>query len=260
MSSLDKRRDDVAKTQNARADLFLFSRKTQIEKEIQTLLRNKTINMIDSSLQLSLLRRVIVLLSTLIVKKAMNVELKEMNKRFRSIEQNINKTTTTIESYAATTKTNSRLEENTTTIELAKFINLNQQRQLNELKKSKTFIYKIKKKDEKTDIKALFIKKLIKRIIRAEKHKENVLTIKRLFNENIKILARSTKTKQRLKRNKTLLKDVVSTTFLSRRIFEIMIHDVKMKSINTQNQQTAIKHIVRQNALMHSNLKIARMI
>ncbi len=260
MSSLDRRRDDVARTQNACADLFLFSRKAQIEKEIQTLLRDKTINMIDLNLQLSLLRRVIVLLSTLIANKAMNVKFKKMNKRFRSIEQNIKKTTTAIESYVATTKTSSRHEENATTIELAKFINLNQQRQLNELKKNKTFIYKIRKKDEKTNIETLFIKKLIKRIIRAEKHKKNVFIIKRLFSENIKILTRSTKTKQRLKRNKTLLKNVASTTFLSRRIFEIMIHDVRMTSINTQNQQTTIKHIVRQNASMHSNLKIARMI
>jgi hypothetical protein len=235
MSSLDRRRDNVAKTQNACADLFLFSPKAQIKKEIQTLLRDKTVNMIDSNLQLSLLRRVIVLLSTLIVKKAMNVKFKEMNKRLKSIEQNISKTTTTIESYAATTKTSNRLDENATTIEFAKFINLNQQKQLNELKKNKTFIYKIKEEDEKTNIKTLFIKKLIKRIMRAKKHKKNVLIIKRLFNENIKILARSTKTKQKLKRNKTLLNDVASTTFLSRRIFEIMIYDVKMTSINTQN-------------------------
>jgi hypothetical protein len=128
MSSLDRRRDDVARTQKACAELFLFSRKSQIKKEIQTLLRDKTVNMIESSLQLSLLRRVVVLLSTLIVKKAMNVIFREMNKRFRSIEQNISKTTTAIESYAATTKTSIRLKENTTTIELAKFINLNQQR------------------------------------------------------------------------------------------------------------------------------------
>jgi hypothetical protein len=216
--------------------------------------------MIESSLQLSLLRRVIVLLSTLIVKKAMNVKFKKMNKRLRSIEQNISKTTTAIESYAATTKTNSKHEEDATTIELAKFINLNQQRQLNELKKNKTLIYKIREEDEKTNIKTLFIKKLIKRIMRAEKHKKNVLTIRRLSSEDIEILTRSTKAKQRLKQNKTLLKNVASTTFLSRRIFEIMIHDVKMTSINTQNQQTAIKHIVRQNASMHSNLKIARVI
>jgi hypothetical protein len=96
--------------------------------------------------------------------------------------------------------------------------------------------------------------------MRIEKHKKNVLIIKRLFNENIEILARSTKTKQRLKRNKTLLKNVASTTFLSRRIFEIMIHEIRMTSINTQNQKTAIEHIVRQNASMHSNLKIARVI
>jgi hypothetical protein len=90
MSSLNRRRDDVARTQNMCANLFLFSRKVSIKKEIQTLLRDKIVNMIESSLQLSLLRRVIVLLSTLIVKKTMNVKFKEMNKKLKNIEQNIN--------------------------------------------------------------------------------------------------------------------------------------------------------------------------
>ncbi len=260
MSSFDKRRDDVARTQNARTNLFLSNRKIQIRKEIQTLLRDKTANMIDSSMQLSLLRRVIVLFSTLIVEKIMNAELKKMNKRFKNVEQNISKITTTIESYAAVAKTKSRLEENATTTKFAKFNNLNQQRQLNELKKNKILIYKIRKKNEKTKIKTLFSKKLMKRIIRAEEQKNDVLTIKRLFNENIKILTRFVKTKQRLKQNKTLFKDVVMTIFLSRRTLKIMIHEIRITSINTQNQQKTITHIMRQNASMHSNLKIARVI
>ncbi len=260
MSSLDKRRDDVAKTQNARMNLFLFNRKTQIKKEIQTLLRDKTANMIDANLQLSLLRRVVVLLSALIVEKTMNAEFKEMNKRFKNIEQNINKITTAIESYAAIAKTKSRLEKNATTTKFAKFNNLNHQRQLNEFKKNKILIYKIKKKNEKTKIKTLFNKKLIKRIIRAEEQKNDVLTIKRLFSEDIKILTRFVKTKQKLKQNKTLFKNVVITTFLSRRTFEIMIHEVRITSINTQNQQKTIAHIIRQNASMYSNLKITRVI
>jgi hypothetical protein len=51
-----------------------------------------------------------------------------MNKRFKSIEQNINKMTTIIESYVATTKMNSKLEENATMIKFVKFINSNQQK------------------------------------------------------------------------------------------------------------------------------------
>jgi hypothetical protein len=191
--------------------------------------------MIDSSLQLSLLRRVVVLLSTLIVEKTVNAKLKKMNKRFKNIEQNINKTTTAIESYAAIAKTKSRTEENATTTRLAKFNNLNQQRQLNEFKKDKTLIYKIKEKNEKTKIKTLFNKKLMKRIIQAEEQKKDVLIIRRLFSENIKILTRLMKTKQRLKQNKTLFKNVVMTIFLSRRTFEIIIHEIRITSINTQN-------------------------
>jgi hypothetical protein len=260
MSSFDRRRDDVARTQNACTNLSLFNRKAQIEKEIQTLLRDKTANMIDSSMQLSLLRRVVVLLSTFIVEKTVNAKLKKMNKRFKNIEQNISKITTAIESYAAIAKTKSRLKKNATTTKLAKFNNLNQQRQLNEFKKSKILIYKIRKKNEKTKIRALFNKKLMKRIIRTEEQKNDVLTIKRLFSENIEILTRFVKTKQKLKQNKTLFKDVVMTTSLSRRTFEIMIHEIKITSINTQNQQKTITHIMRQNASMHSNLKITRVI
>ncbi len=111
MSSFDKRRDDVAKTQNVRINLSLFNQKIQIKKEIQTLLRDKTANMINASLQLSLLRRVVVLFSTLIVETTIHAKLKKMNKRFKNIEQNINKMTTTIESYATIAKTKNRIKK-----------------------------------------------------------------------------------------------------------------------------------------------------
>ncbi len=45
MSSLDRRRDDFAKTQNTCADLFLFNRKAQIKKDTQALLRDKIVDM-----------------------------------------------------------------------------------------------------------------------------------------------------------------------------------------------------------------------
>ncbi len=127
MSLLDKRRDDVARTQNARMNLSLFNRKIQIKKEIQTLLRDKIANMINANLQLSLLRRVVVLLSVLIVEKTVNAKFKEMNKRFKNIEQNINKITTTIESYVAIAKTKNRLKENATMTKFVKFNNFNHQ-------------------------------------------------------------------------------------------------------------------------------------
>jgi ribosomal protein L24 len=50
------------------------------------------------------------------------------------------------------------------------------------------------------------------------------------------------------------------TIFLSRRTFKIIIHEIRITSINTQNQQKTITHIIQQNASMHSNLKITRVI
>jgi hypothetical protein len=107
--------------------------------------------MIDASLQLSLLRRVVVLLSALIVEKTVNAKLKKMNKKFKNIEQNINKTTTAIESYAAIAKTKSRLEKNATTTKFAKFNNLNHQRQLNEFKKNKISFTRLKKRTRRRE-------------------------------------------------------------------------------------------------------------
>ncbi len=87
-----------------------------------------------------------------------------------------------------------------------------------------------------------------------------MLIIKRLFSENIEILAKITEAKRKLKQNETLLRNVDMTTSLSRRIYKIMIHEIQRTSINTQNQQEIIVYIKRQNATLHSRLKIAKMI
>ncbi len=58
---------------------FYLSQKDQIKKKIQTLLRDKTRNMIEFKIQLFFLRRVVVILSILTMKKQIDVKLKKMN-------------------------------------------------------------------------------------------------------------------------------------------------------------------------------------
>jgi hypothetical protein len=83
----------------------------------------------------------------------------------------------------------------TTTTIIASYNNLNSQKQLKKAKKKKTLIFKIKKQSEKNNLRMFFIKELIKRLQRAEKMKENVMTTKRLFNKNVKLITRSKKIK-----------------------------------------------------------------
>jgi hypothetical protein len=67
MSSLMRRRDVLTKMRRILKDLFLKSRKEHFINEINSLLRNKSIDEIDVSTSLFFLQRVDVLLSTLIV-------------------------------------------------------------------------------------------------------------------------------------------------------------------------------------------------
>jgi hypothetical protein len=66
---------------------------------------------------------------------------------------------------------------------------------LKKIKKEKTLVFKIKKQSEKNNLRLLFIKKLIERLQRAEKMKEDMMTTERFFNENVKLIIRSKKIK-----------------------------------------------------------------
>ncbi len=151
MSSLIKRLDVFTIMRTTLKKLSLKSRKKHLTSEINNLLRNRSIDEIDVSTSLFLLQRVNVLLWTLIVKRQMTLTLKKMNIRLNNIERNTAKTIITLISYAIATKTkNQRKAETTTTIIIASYNNINQQRQLEKIKRKKTLIFKIKKQKKRT--------------------------------------------------------------------------------------------------------------
>jgi hypothetical protein len=241
--------------------LFLKSRKKHFTSEINNLLRNRFIDEIDVSTSLSLFQRVNVLLSTLIVKKQMTLTLKKMNIRLNNIERNTAKIIIILISYAiATKKKIQRKTELTTTIIIASYNNINQQKQLEKIKKKKTLIFKIKEQKKKNNLRAFFVKKLMKRLQKVEKITNDVMTTRRLFNENVKIITRSEKVKNRLTINNSLMKHVVSSTYATLRTFEVLAHDVRVIDVQTINQQKIIQRIERQNEILHSSLRIAKII
>jgi hypothetical protein len=136
--------------------------------------------------------------------------------------------------------------------------NINQQKQLKKAKREKTLIFKIKKQSEKNNLRMLFIKKLIERLQRIEK--KNMMTTKRFFNENVKLITRSKKIKNRLIINNSLMKNITSSTYAMSRIFEILIHEMRMIDVQTNNQQEIIRRIKKQNEILHSSLRIARIV
>jgi hypothetical protein len=191
-----RRRDVFTKMQTTLKKFFLKNRKEHFINEINNLLRNKFIDEIDVSASLFLFQRVDVLLSTLIVKRQISLTLKKINIKLNNIERNTAKIIITLIFYVVATKTNAQREiDATTTTIITSYNNINQQRQLKKAKKEKTLIFKIKKQSEKNNLRMLFVKKLIERLQRVEKMKEDVMTTKRFFNENVKLITRSKKVK-----------------------------------------------------------------
>ncbi len=138
MSSFMRRRDVLTRMRTTLKEFFLKSRKEHLINEINNLLRNKSINEIDVSASLSLLQRVDVLLSTLIVKKQISLTLKKINIKLNNIERNTTKIIITLIFYVVVTKTSAQREINaTTTTIIASYNNINQQKQLKKAKKKK---------------------------------------------------------------------------------------------------------------------------
>jgi hypothetical protein len=100
----------------------------------------------------------------------------------------------------------------------------------------------------------------MKRLQKTEKMKNDVLTTRRLSNENVKMMTRTKKIKKRVIINEIFAKSIASSIYLMRRTFEVLTHDVRVVDVQTINQQKTIRKIEKQNETLHSRLKIVKII
>ncbi len=226
--------------------------------EINNLLCDISIDEIDVFKALSLLQRVNVLLSTLTMKRQISLTLKKMNIRLNNIERNTTKIIIILTTYVVAAKTSIQRDANAATITIASYNNIYQEKQLKKVKRKKTMIFKIKKQRKKNSLRTFFVRKLMKRLQRVEKMKKNVVKSQRLLSENIELMTRSKKIKNRLIFSNLLLRHVISSTYAVFKIFEMLTHDVRVVDIQTKNQQKIIRRIKKQNEILHSNLKIVK--
>jgi hypothetical protein len=255
-----RRCDEFTKVRIVLKEIFLKSRKEHLIKKIINLLRDKSFDEIDAFESLSLLQRVNVLLSTFIVKSQIFLALREMNIKLNNLERNTAKITFTLFIYAIVTKIKSMQNVEFTIVIIATYNNINQQRQLKKIKREKRMIFKIREQKKKENLRMLSTKELMKRLQRAEKTKSDVLTTRRLSNENVKMMTRTKKIKKRVIINEIFARNIASSTYIMRRTFEMLIHDVRVVDVQTTNQQKTIRKIEKQNEVLHSRLKIVRII
>jgi hypothetical protein len=240
----------------------LQSRKMQMQDDIEKLLSDKFSETINDSTALRLLRATTQLLSLFSTRENdMRQKLININKKLERIESNIFKTKTNIEIYAIAIKIESLTDVDvTTTTRRDLNVSTIQQKTFTKIKKKKTMMIKINNETKKTIIQIMIIKDLMQKLKTIEKKKRNILSIKRLFNDDLKLLARFEKTKERMKQNKELLHDITFSTTAMRRTYVVLTHDVRMSNVNTFNQQTIINQIVKQNNNLHKDLNIVRII
>ncbi len=90
--------------------------------------------------------------------------------------------------------------------------------------------------NEKKNVYTTFIhQEFYAKIDHNEKTKKNVLSMRRLFSEDLKLLANFEKIKTRIKRDLTLMNDIISSTTTMKRTYVVLTHDVRLSSVNTFN-------------------------
>ncbi len=126
--------------------------------------------------------------------------------------------------------------------------------------KKKRMSFKIEEQKKRENLKILSTKKLMKRLQKAEKMKNNVLTTRRLSSENVKMMTKTKKIKKRVIINEIFASNIVSFIYIMRRTFEMLIYNIRVVDVQTINQQKTIRKIEKQNEILHSKLKIVKII
>ncbi len=210
----------------------------QMQNDIENLLSDKFLKTINDSTALRLFKAMIQLLSLLFTRKSdMRQKLININKKLERIESNIFKTKTNIEIYAIAIKIEDLTNVNVTTTTRRNLdVSTTQQKTFTKIKKKKTMMIKINNEAKKTIIQIMIIKDLMQKLKTIKKKKKNILLIKRLFSDDLKLLARFEKTRERMKQDKKLLHDITFSTTAMRRTYVVLAHDVRMSNVNTFNQ------------------------
>ncbi len=86
-----------------------------------------------------------------------------------------------------------------------------------------------------------------------------IMSLWKLESEDITLHAVSSKTQANLKRSQTWAKEIANLTRIMHQIFVVLAHEIHI-TINTSNQKVIIKRLVKDNARLHENLKILRIV
>ncbi len=107
-------------------------------------------------------------------------------------------------------------------------------------------------------------KKIIKQILQriadvSTSQRDLIMSLHKLSSENIFLHAVSSDAWANLKKTQEWAKEIMNLTCISRRIFAVLTHEVRT-TINISNQKKVIRKLIKNNAKLHKNLKILRIV
>ena len=259
MSSLEERRDgDASAGETVDGERHnTASRAARAITDIDLLLRGKSKETVDRSKPLTLLRSTRELLRALTRPEfALRDDIKDIKQQLTRIETNSTKTTAAVRSYASMTAL--ATQPNASSPIDIKMSVLEQQRQLNEIKKRKTVLIKIRDEKERAVIGSLLINSLMTRLRRAEETEKDILAVKRLPSGDIELFASSMEARARIETNEEVMKCLASSAYVIRRTYAVLAHGLRVDSVNTTQQEKGIAELEKQNDVLHPGLRINR--
>jgi hypothetical protein len=123
------------------------------------------------------------------------------------------------------------------------------------IKQIKEFTINIINDEEKKKLKKVIIKDIMKKI-RIEK----VRDIIRLESDALRIQTKLTKIKNALQKQSEMIRKIIVLITIHSRIYVVRVNEIKIEHIDENNQTSFKTYLQKNNARLHSNLIIKKMI
>ncbi len=128
------------------------------------------------------------------------------------------------------------------------------------LRKKWEVMIKIMNRREIKEIQKKSIKQILQRIADVLTDQRNlIMSLCKLSSNDIFLHAVSSDAQANLKKTQTWAKEIASSTHVARQTFAMLIHEVRT-TINMSNQEKIIERLIKDNARLHEDLKVLRIV
>ncbi len=128
------------------------------------------------------------------------------------------------------------------------------------LRKKREVMIKIMNRREIKEIQKKLIEQILQRIADVLTDQRNlIMSLRKLSSDDISLHAVSSDAQANLKKTQTWAKEIASSTRVARRIFAVLTHEVHT-TIDMSNQEKIIERLIKDNARLHEDLKVLRIV